>query len=78
MIRTSSNFFFSVILLPFILMLIVSRLLHKHKDNPIVAATLSVLRLAVVGLIAAAALLLLFALAVVQYLYRRYGRDRRA
>ena len=52
---------FSVILLPFILMLIVSRLLHKHKDNPIVAATLSVLRLAVVGLIAAAALLLLTA-----------------
>ena len=52
---------FSVILLPFLLMLIVSRLLHKHKDNPIVAATLSILRLAVVGLIAAAALLLLTA-----------------
>lgn len=52
---------FSVILLPFLLMLIVSRLLHKHKDNPIVATTLSILRLAVVGLIAAAALLLLTA-----------------
>jgi len=50
---------FSVILLPFILTLIVSRLLLKHKDNPIVATTLSILRLAVVGLIAAAALLLL-------------------
>ena len=52
---------FSVILLPFIVMLIVSRLLLKHKDHPVVATTLSILRLAVVGLIAAAALLLLTA-----------------
>ena len=50
---------FAVVLLPFILTLIVSRLLLKHKDHPLVAATLSVLRLAIVGLIAAAALLLL-------------------
>lgn len=50
---------FAVILLPFIMTLIVSRLLLKHKDHPLVAATLSVLRLAIVGLIAAAALLLL-------------------
>ena len=50
---------FAVILIPFIMTLIVSRLLLKHKDHPLVAATLSVLRLAIVGLIAAAALLLL-------------------
>ncbi|MBO7648970.1 MAG: chromate transporter, partial [Bacteroidales bacterium] len=50
---------FAVVLLPFILTLIVSRLLLKHKDHPLVAATLSVLLLAIVGLIAAAALLLL-------------------
>ena len=50
---------FAVILLPFIMTLIVSRLLLKHKEHPLVAATLSVLRLAIVGLIAAAALLLL-------------------
>lgn len=50
---------FAVILLPFILTLIVSRLLLKHKNHPIVASTLSILRLAIVGLIAAAALLLL-------------------
>jgi Chromate transport protein ChrA len=49
----------AVILLPFILTLIVSRLLLKHKNHPIVASTLSILRLAIVGLIAAAALLLL-------------------
>ena len=49
---------FSVILIPVILMLIVSKLLLKHKDNRSIATTMSVLRLAVVGLIAAAALLL--------------------
>jgi len=49
---------FAVILLPFILMLIVSRFLLKHKDDPNVASVFSVIRLAVVGLIAAAALLL--------------------
>ena len=49
---------FSVILLPFIAMLIVSRYLMRHKDNPVVKTVLSFLKLAVVGLIAAAALLL--------------------
>lgn len=49
---------FSVILLPFIAMLIVSRYLMRHKDNPVVKTILSFLKLAVVGLIAAAALLL--------------------
>ncbi len=49
---------FAVILIPVILMLIVSRLLLKHKDNRIVTDVMSLLRLAIVGLIAAAALLL--------------------
>ena len=49
---------FSVILIPVILMLIVSKFLLKHKDNRIIATTMSVLRLAVVGLVATAALLL--------------------
>ena len=49
---------FSVILLPFIAMLIVSRYLMRHKDNPVVNTVLSFLKLTVVGLIAAAALLL--------------------
>lgn len=49
---------FAVILLPFLLMILVSRFLMKHKDNPIVATMLSILRLAIVGLIASAALLL--------------------
>ena len=49
---------FSVILLPFIAMLLVSRYLLHHKDNPIVKTVLTYLKLAVVGLIAAAALLL--------------------
>lgn len=48
----------SVILVPVILMLIVSRFLMKHKDNPIIAAAMSWLRLVIVGLIAAAALLM--------------------
>ena len=49
---------FSVILIPVILMLIVSKFLLKHKDNRTITNTMSVLRLAVVGLVAAAALLL--------------------
>lgn len=49
---------FSVILLPFIAMLIVSRYLMRHKENPVVKTVLSFLKLTVVGLIAAAALLL--------------------
>ena len=49
---------FSVILLPFIAMLIVGRYLMRHQDNPMVKIVLRYLKLAVVGLIAAAALLL--------------------
>lgn len=49
---------FAVILLPFLLMILISRYLIKHKDNPVIATMLSILRLAIVGLIAAAALLL--------------------
>lgn len=49
---------FSVMLLPFIAMLLVSRYLLRHKDNPVVKTVLTYLKLAVVGLIAAAALLL--------------------
>ncbi len=50
---------FSVILIPVTLMLIVSKLLLKHKDNKVVETVMSLLRLAIVGLIAAAALLLI-------------------
>lgn len=49
---------FSVILLPFILMLLMSRYLLKYKDDKIVKTIMSVLKLAVIGLIAAAAVLL--------------------
>lgn len=49
---------FSVILLPFLLMLIVSRFLLKYKDHPVVKTVMSVLKLTVIGLIAAAAVLL--------------------
>lgn len=49
----------AVILLPIAAMLLVHGWLSRHKDNPLVAAVLRVLRLTVVGLIAAAALLLL-------------------
>lgn len=48
----------SVILVPVTLMLIVCRFLLKHKGNPIIATAMSWLRLVIVGLIAAAALLL--------------------
>lgn len=48
----------ATILLPIIMMLLVCKLLMKHKDNPIVTTTLSLLRVAIVGLIAAAALLM--------------------
>ena len=50
---------FAVIMLPVVAMLIVYIYLSSHKDNPMVARVLRVLRLTVVGLIAAAALLLL-------------------
>ena len=49
---------FSVILLPFILMLLLSRYLLKYKDDKIVKTIMSLLKLAVIGLIAAAAVLL--------------------
>ena len=49
----------AVVLLPVALMLLVSRLLQLHRANRYVASVLGALRLAVVGLIAAAALLLL-------------------
>lgn len=49
---------FSVILLPFLLMLIVTKVLLKHKDNPTLANIFLILRKVVVGLIAASALLL--------------------
>ncbi len=52
---------FSVILLPFLLMLLVSRFLLKHKDHYLIEKTLFVLRLAIIGLIAAAALSLVSA-----------------
>lgn len=49
---------FSVILLPFILMLLLSRYLLKYKDDKIVKTIMSILKLTVIGLIAAAAVLL--------------------
>ena len=49
---------FSVILLPLILMLLISKYLLDHKDNPILKTVMSVLKLTVIGLIAAAAVLL--------------------
>lgn len=49
---------FAVILLPVLLMILVYTWLARHKDQPAVAAMLRVMRLAVVGLIAAAALVL--------------------
>lgn len=47
---------FAVIIIPVALVLMVSGWLLRHKDNPRVAAVMRVLRLTVVGLIAAAAL----------------------
>lgn len=49
---------FSVILLPFLLLLALSRFLLKHKDNKDLKNVFSTLRITVLGLIAAAALLL--------------------
>lgn len=49
----------AVVLPSFLLMLTVSRLLLKHKNHPAVTAIFSGLRPAVVGLLAAAALLLM-------------------
>ena len=47
---------FAVIPLPFIAMLLLCRFLAKHRDNPIIDIIFRVLRLTVVGLIAAAAI----------------------
>ena len=49
----------AVILLPAALIIVVSQWLQHHKDNPTVAVVLRTLRIAVLGLIAAAALSLL-------------------
>ena len=49
----------SILWLPFILMLAVSRLLVRHKDSPIIKGIFAVLRPTIVGLIAAAALVLM-------------------
>jgi len=50
---------FSVILLPLILMLLISSFILKHKEHIVVKSIMSVLKLTVVGLIAAAAALLI-------------------
>ena len=50
---------FAVILLPVVAMMIVYGYLSRRRDNPLVEKMFQVLRLTVVGLIAAAALLLL-------------------
>lgn len=47
---------FAVIVIPVALVLLVSQWLLRHKDNPRVASVMRFLRLAVIGLIAAAAL----------------------
>lgn len=49
---------FSVILLPFVLMLLISSFILKNKNHVVVKTIMSVLKLTVVGLIAAAAMLL--------------------
>ncbi|QUB43651.1 chromate transporter [Porphyromonas sp. oral taxon 275] len=49
----------SILWLPFILMLAVSRLLVRHKDSRIIKGIFAVLRPTIVGLIAAAALVLM-------------------
>jgi len=50
---------FSVILLPLVLMLIVTKLLMKHKENKTIDTIFSLLRKTTVGLIAASALILI-------------------
>ena len=50
---------FAVIVIPVALVLLVSRWLLRHKDDPRVASVMRFLRLAVIGLIAAAALQLM-------------------
>lgn len=50
---------FSIIWLPFIIMILISRYLLTHKDSPVVKSVFAGLRPAIIGLIAAAALLLM-------------------
>lgn len=50
---------FSVILLPVLLMLVVSRFIVKYKNSPYFVSIMRMLRLIVVGFVAAAALLLI-------------------
>nr|WP_314633039.1 chromate transporter [uncultured Porphyromonas sp.] len=49
----------SVLWLPFILMIAISRYLLRHKDSPVVRSVFSGLRPTIVGLVAAAALVLM-------------------
>ena len=50
---------FSVILLPFVLVLLISKYLLDHKDNPVIKTVLQMLKLTMIGLIAAASMLLI-------------------
>jgi len=52
---------FSILWLPFILMMVVSRFLLKHKDSPLLKSVFGALRPTVVGLVAAAAMVLMTA-----------------
>ena len=49
----------SILWLPFILMIVVSRFLLKHKEGPIIKSIFAGLRPTIVGLVAAAALVLM-------------------
>lgn len=49
----------SILWLPFILMIVVSRFLIKHKESPIIKSIFAGLRPTIVGLVAAAALVLM-------------------
>ena len=49
----------SIMWLPFIIMILISRYLLTHKDSPVVKSVFAGLRPAIIGLIAAAALLLM-------------------
>ncbi|WP_298526090.1 chromate transporter [uncultured Porphyromonas sp.] len=49
----------SILWLPFILMIVVSRFLLKHKESPVIKSIFAGLRPTIVGLVAAAALVLM-------------------
>lgn len=49
----------SILWLPFILMIVVSRFLLKHKESPIIKSIFAGLRPTIIGLVAAAALVLM-------------------